>query len=109
MNSRSVGTGSKKVEPDQVRTVTVMVDWQGPDDSNAWKDALARAVIAGVARVQAESPGWQPAHSLDPEWLSANGRTWWAERSAPPPGSPFVKTLHYALVDLRRASGSAAG
>ncbi len=87
-----------------VRTVTIIVDWEGPDDSNAWKGVLARAVAAGVAREQREMPGWQPAHPLDSEWLSANGHTWWAERSSPPAGSPFVKTLHYATVDFRPAS-----
>jgi hypothetical protein len=85
------------------RTMTFMVDWQGPDDSNEWKGALARAVEAGLARARRELPGWEPAHPVDPEWLSANGHTYWQERSNPPAGSPFVKTLYYATVDFRPA------
>lgn len=81
-----------------------MVNWEGPDDSNDWKEALTRAVTARVAREQREMPGWEPAHSLDPEWLSAHGHTWWQERSALTGGSSYLKNLDYANIDFRRVA-----
>jgi hypothetical protein len=81
----------------------VLVGWEGPDDSTAWKEALARAVAAQMERVRDEPPGWEAAHPLDPEWLSANGLTYWEERSALTGGSSYVKRLHYATIALRPA------
>jgi hypothetical protein len=87
--------------PEPLQTITLIINWEGPDDSTAWKDAITTAIQTRLPRLLQNHPGYEPAHPLDPEWLSAHGHTYWQERSALTGGSSYLKNLYYVTVDLQ--------